>query len=170
MSTKIWNGARCKKQDLALVLIMLRNIAQTKMKKDVGDIVKRLKIKTNDNGDEWIKYSDKIHKDWSNPEGGLFRRYFWAQVWLPEGSEYALFNLSDTFDKNQFSDVLTDYSYWNNVDQPANVSDVDWALRSLTWKQVLDDIDDEAGQLAIDFVRERDVWLEFYRITRGGNQ
>lgn len=159
MSTKVYTGARCKKSDLVLVLSALQVLAQRHMRERVELIANRLEK----NFDVWYKQSDRLAEQWRDPNNeGAFHITAWAQVWIPDG-KYVLMALSSNFKHADFPPELREYGYWNNVDRPSTISSREWSARELVWEKALAKQEDEAGQFVVDFIRERDVFLEFYK-------
>jgi len=160
MSTKVYYGARCKKKDLAVVLSALHISAMKIMKERIAMIASKKRI---GNFDDWNEGNDAIHGEWKTEDATPFHITVWAQVWIPDG-DYVLMNLSRNLKQSDFPPELQEYGYWNNVDRLESVSAQAWRKRGDVWEKALALPEDEAGQLVFDFIRERDVWLEFYKV------
>lgn len=59
-------------------------------------------------------------------------------IWLYKGNYYCIpfGHLSNIFHKMKLPDWVKEYSYWNNVDQPDNISDKAWRKRGEVWDEV----------------------------------
>lgn len=119
MSTKIYEGYRCKLQNLEQALAYLR----TRMWKKVLDQAK-----------EW-KLAPKIQAidDFYDVFGGCG-----IHVWLDQDDAYIILYGHSRFThfRSVERTLLESYRYWNNTDRPKSVSQKEWDSRRDTWYRV----------------------------------
>jgi len=161
VSTKLYNGRRCKPKDFALVLHLLEEFSKQRAYENLTSWIDRLIAKNPEKslGEIYVMASNFEMEDRHEhgDDGYIYSMtYAWAQVWYTPSWVYM--NLSAPLTKMPEFDALQEYGYWDNVDRPDNISSRSWSQRGARWDAVLT-VKHEHGQFAIDFVRYPDVWI-----------
>lgn len=72
-------------------------------------------------------------------ERSIFDPVCGLNIWILDQNAYIIpvfTSLRGLSDKIDYPDFAFDYSYWNNTDQPENVTDEDWEKRRDTWEEL----------------------------------
>ncbi len=146
MSTKIYNGIKFKSNSFYEVLEQLRSIKKESV--DIGN------SKINNNNIEWFikgyKLQDKdpfeicdiIKTDINSTtrkDYGL--DYNFSVILYPskDGNIYGYYFSEIHEYENLLKLICDDFCYYNNTDQPDNISDDEWIFRCNKWEELIPD-------------------------------
>ena len=149
MSTKIYEGYRLKQEGLNRFLVWLREAVYLKAEKRLLAAKDELQNKGHTKSyKEFIEqYSWKKEEDYilymaeeaskSATRDPSYDIDFGLNLWK-EGAWYYFipYGESYTYAGLEYPDYCEDFSYWDNVDAPEDVSEDEWANRRDTWNRV----------------------------------
>jgi len=135
MSTKIYYAYRIPKNKLNEFTDLV-NTATWKVVLDKVDVLTRF-VGENDMGiqDRWPLMRERIVRDSKSPERRMFDLNSSFNFWLDVRHAYIV-PYGRTVLPKQRPDWIEDFSYWNNIDRPENITARQWRARQKKWDEL----------------------------------
>ena len=146
MSTKIYNGIKFKTNNIYELLTQLKsikpNIHNSFLKNFLYVFISEHFITNSKIPEKYAIWhaltSEKIEKNISF-HSNYYRKFSIIIIPRSNGELYGLYFGSDKYINLLYSnDIAVEYGYYNNSDQPDDITEEDWDTRRDVWDEILD--------------------------------